>query len=108
MKKTQGTVQAISQRLFDEFQRVVPLQPAKSKRGNRPSDKDITSATEAALNRFYEVARRERREHRLGLIGRARVAFALQQHLLQAGYAPPLVKQVVFAMLMTVFIGGKN
>lgn len=108
MNKTQGSVQTISEKLFNEFQRVVPLHPDKPKRGKRPSDNEIKSASEAALGRFYEVARQERHSHRLGVIGRARVAFALQQRLLAAGYPSPLVKQVLFAMLMSVFVGDKR
>ncbi|MGZ4957168.1 MAG: hypothetical protein ACXWAT_15170 [Methylobacter sp.] len=108
MKKNQGSVQAISERLCDEFQRVVPLHIEKPKRGKRPSSDEIKSTSETALARFYEVARQERRTHRLGVIGRARVAFGLQQRLLEAGYPSPLVKQVLFAMLMLVFVGDKN
>ncbi|MGZ4956140.1 MAG: hypothetical protein ACXV8Q_13615 [Methylobacter sp.] len=108
MKKTQGAVQAISERLCDEFQRVVPLHIDKPKRGKRPSDTEIKSTSEAALARFYELAREERHSHRLGVIGRARVAFGLQQRLLEAGYPSPLVKQVLFAMLMLVFVGDKS
>ena len=107
MKKTPGSVPAISERLCAEFQRVVPLHPDKPSRNKRPSDNEIKSASEAALDRFYELARQERQNHRLGVIGRARVAFSLQQRLLAAGYPAPLVKQVLFAMLMLVFVGDK-
>ena len=65
-------------------------------------------ATESGLKKFYEAARVEREQHRLGVIGRARVAFALQQRLLAAGYPPAIVKQVLFAMLISAFVGGKE
>ena len=107
MEKTQGRVQEISARLSAEFQRMVPLHPEKNQHKKRPSEKEITGTSAAALNKFYEVALAERQRHRLGVIGRARVAFALQQHLLKAGYPPALVKQVLFAMLTSSFIGGK-
>ncbi|KIF82276.1 hypothetical protein [Noviherbaspirillum autotrophicum] len=105
MGKTQGRVQAISEKLCEEFLRAVPLHPAKLKRGKKLSESEIQAFSEAALKDFYEVARSERQRHRLGVIGRARVAFGLQQRLLQAGYPAPLVKQVLFAMLATVFVG---
>lgn len=108
MEKTQGTIQDISEKLCEEFQRAVPLHPAKAKRGKKPSESEVRLSSEAALKKFYEVANIERQRHRLGIIGRARVAFALQQRLLQAGYPAPLVKQVLFAMLTAVFVGNKH
>lgn len=105
MEKTQGPVQEISQKLCEEFQRAVPLRPEKVKRGKKLTESEIRASSEAALQRFYEAARQERQRHALGIIGRARVAFALQQRLLQAGYPAPLVKQVLFAMLTSVFVG---
>lgn len=107
MAKTQGRIPAISQTLFEEFQRVMPLHA--DKRGARkPSDKDIQVASEASLKKFYEAAKTERLRHRLGIVGRARVAFGLQQRLIEAGYPSLLVKQVLFAMLTSAFIGDKQ
>ena len=108
MGKTQDAVQQISEKLSNEFQRVVPLHSGKFKFGKRPSEGEIQSTSEAALKRFYEVAHAERLRHGLGIIGRARVAFNLQQRLLRAGYPAPLVKQVLLAMLATVFVGNKR
>jgi len=71
------------------------------------SQQEIESMTQAALERFYDVARKARQEHKLGIINRARVVFGVQQRLLAAGYAPPLVKQVLFAMLVSVFVGKR-
>lgn len=100
-------VQDISERLGAEFQRIVPLQPEKVRGGKRPSSTDIQSASEESLRRFYQSAQQERLRHRLGVIGRARVAFALQKHLLAVGYAPDLVKQVLFALLLSAFVADK-
>lgn len=108
MSKTQGAIQNICDKLSEEFQRAVPLRPELIKRGKKISENEIKSSSEAALKKFYETAFQERQRHGLGVIGRARVAFGLQQRLLQAGYPPPLVKQVLFAMLATVFVGGKR
>lgn len=108
MRKSQGIVQEISEELFAEFQRAVPLHPEKSRKGKRLTDKEIAANSEAALKRFFDAARAARARHRLGIIGRARVAFALQQHLLAAGYSPALVKQVLFSMLAAVFVGDSH
>lgn len=108
MRKTQGVVQEIGQELFAEFQRAVPLQPEKNRKGRKLSEQEIAANSEAALKKFFEAARAARARHRLGIIGRARVAFALQQHLLAAGYAPALVKQVLFSMLAAVFVGDSR
>jgi hypothetical protein len=108
MGKTQDRIQQISEKLSGDFQRLVPLRPEKGKSGKRPSDEDIRHTSAAALKTFYEEARRERLSHGLGVFGRARVALALQQRLLSAGYPAALVKQVLFAMLTAAFVGDKR
>lgn len=107
MFKAQGRIQGICERLSDAFCSAVPLHPGRVSGRKRPSEAEIALATELGLKKFYEAARAEREQHRLGIIGRARVAFALQQRLLAAGYPPVLVKQVLFAMLVSAFVGSK-
>jgi hypothetical protein len=108
MEKMQGRIAEISEKLYEEFQRVLPLHPEKRKSGKNPSESEIKSRSEAALKKFYHAANEERLRHKLGIISRARVAFSLQQRLLKAGYSVALVKQVLFAMLTSVFIGAKR
>jgi len=96
----------VSEKLLKEFQLVMPLAPIKPKPGKK--ENELKNEYGAALERFYRVAEQERTKHKLGIIGRARVAFGLQQRLLQAGYAAPLVKQVLLAMLTTAFVGSKH
>lgn len=110
MGKEKGRIQVIGAELCEDFQRLVALPPDKTrgKSRHKPSDQDIKAASEAALKKFYAAADALRRTHRLGLIGRARVAFDLQQRLLAAGYPSPLVKQVLFALLTSAFVGGKR
>jgi len=108
MGKAQGRIADICDRLSAAFCSAVPLHPESGKGRKRPSEKEIALATESSLKKFYEAARAERERHRLGVIGRARVAFHLQQRLLAAGYPPPVVKQVLFAMLVSAFVGGKQ
>jgi hypothetical protein len=83
----------------------VPLPEEFAKGRKKSSEKEVQQQIDAGLARFYEAARAERERSRLGLIGRARVSFALQQRLLGAGYPAPLVKQVLFAMLVSAFVG---
>lgn len=108
MSKKLGKIDQICDKLSEEFQRAVPIRSDRFKRGKRLSESEIKSSSEAALKKFYETAYQERQRHGLGVIGRARVAFGLQQRLLQAGYPTPLVKKILFAMLATVFVGGKR
>ncbi len=107
MFKTQGRIQGICERLSDAFCDAVPLHPERVSGRKRPSETEIALATESGLKKFYEAARAEREQHRLGIISRARVAFLLQQRLLAAGYPAVLVKQVLFAMLVSAFVGSK-
>ncbi|MDO8312814.1 MAG: hypothetical protein Q7T25_12825 [Sideroxyarcus sp.] len=102
------SVAAIAERLFAEFSEAIPLgrQPGGDRR--RGSKKTVEQDAAAKLNRFYVAARREREQHRLGLVMRARVAFALQKHLLAAGYPAALTKQVLFAMLLSGFIAPRE
>jgi hypothetical protein len=108
MEKKQGLVAGVSDRLCKEFQLAVPLQVESLKRGKILSTKDVKANSEAALAKFYRFADQERSRHSLGVIGCARVAFGLQQRLLAAGYAAPLVKQVLLAMLVSGFVGKRH
>jgi len=94
-----------SDRLFAAFTEAVPTPEHFARQRKKPSEAEIARLVEQGLARFHEVAREERQRHRLGILGRARVAFALQQRLLAAGYEAALVKQVLFAMLVQAFVG---
>jgi hypothetical protein len=108
MATTGGRIQDICEQLSQEFFRMVPLNPVASSRAKNPSESALKASSELALQKFYETAKKERLRHRLGVIARARVAFGVQQRLLQAGYPSSLVKQVLFAMLTSAFIGDKQ
>ena len=104
-------IQSVGAELCEEFRRLMaPSLPegVRGKSRRKPSEQEIKAMSEAALKKFYAVADAARRSHRLGLIGRARLAFDLQQRLLAAGYPAPLVKQVLFALLTSAFVGGKS
>lgn len=107
MTKSSRGIHDICDRLAETFQRLVPLHPAIPK-GKRPTEKELAVTSERALQAFFEAARQERIAHGLGLIARARVAFGLQQRLTKSGYPSPLVKQVLFAMLASAFVGDKK
>jgi hypothetical protein len=106
MKNKVGLIDDISERLSKEFQLALPLRPEMKPRGKKLSEQEIKSQTETGLKRFYLCAEEEKSRHRLGVIARARVAFGLQRRLLEAGYPGPLVKQVLVAMLASVFVRG--
>lgn len=107
MSKTQNSAQDIGERLSVEFQRLVPLAGVKTKPGKKGRE-ELEKTSEKAMAEFFSLAEAERQSHRLGVIARARVAWYLQQRLLQLGYASPLVKQVLFALLISAFVGGKS
>ncbi|TFW10291.1 hypothetical protein E4K72_01635 [Oxalobacteraceae bacterium OM1] len=107
MGMTKSVIEEASAKLAEEFQRAVPLDP-RMKYGKKPSDSEIQSRIESDLKKFYDVAGQERQRLGLGIIGRAKLAFSLQQKLLAKGYAAPIVKQVLMALLASVLVGGNK
>jgi hypothetical protein len=86
----------LAESLFLLFQKEYPR--FDSKRPGRKtalSKKDI----EQRLSRFYEAARKERKDHRLWIVNWARVVLKLQQRLLSAGYPPAMVSKVLLALI---------
>lgn len=100
-----GSVQEAGEALVTVFSKAVPPPDTLAKGKRALSRAEIDKMTQAGLQKLYAAARVERENRRLGLFARARVAFYLQQRLLAAGYAPELVKQVLFAMLVSAFVG---
>ena len=82
--------------LEDAFRKIVPR-----------TRKKATSEAEWAegLKRFYAEAKVIRQRYSLGVIGRARAGYRLQQQLAAAGYPPQVVRQVVFSLLLNAFTG---
>lgn len=58
-----------------------------------------------ALEKFNSQARAIRTQFRLGLLGRAIVAYRLQPRLLAVGYSPDVVRQILFSMVLHAFVG---
>jgi len=92
-------VQELAAQLFRRFQTILPLIP------QRKAQKIPPKKVQEQLERFYAEARAQREEQRLGLIGKARVVFCLQQHMMDAGYPPELVRKVLFSLLLSSFVG---
>lgn len=59
----------------------------------------------AALEKFNGEARVIRAQFHLGVIGRAVVAYRLQQRLMASGYPPDVVRQLLFSMILNAFVG---
>lgn len=98
-------ISAACDRLFAVFTEAVPSPERLARQGRKPAEADVVRLVEQGLARFHAAAREERQQQRLGIIARARLAFALQRRLLAAGYDAALVKQVLFAMLVQAFVG---
>lgn len=105
MVRNSFSIQGVTEELADTFRRLVPLRPERTKSGKPPSEAELAKTSARALAEFYQVAREQREKNGLGIIARARVAFGLQQHLQAAGYPPKLVKQVLFSLLTSAFVG---
>lgn len=86
-----------TQALEAAFMAVVP-KPKK----NKPPGK---AEWAQALEQFNTKAREVRARHHLGLLGRAIVAYRLQPRLIAAGYAPDVVRQILFSMVLHAFVG---
>lgn len=82
--------------LEDAFRKIVPR-----------SRKKATDEAEwaAGLKRFYGEAKDIRQRYSLGVIGRARAGYRLQQRLAAAGYPSHVVREVVFSLILNAFSG---
>lgn len=93
--------------LFEAFCRTLPLNSAALREYKRKSADDQREIVRKRLDAFLATAREERQRRRLGIIGRARVAYALQKRMLEAGYPHQLTKQILLALLMSAFVRAR-
>lgn len=98
-----GQAQEIGDRLFSLFQSAAPVGCADAKRDRSP--REWERLVGLGLKRLYAEAAVEREKYHLGILGRARVAFHLQNKMMAAGYPPSLVRQVLFSLLVSAFAG---
>jgi hypothetical protein len=101
------SIDAVATRLAEKFKELIPLVFEQPKGGKGAVEK-FAKAKASRLGEFYEAAALERKRAKLGLIGRARVAFGVQQRLLDSHYPPTLVKQVLLAMLTSSFVRSQS
>ena len=73
----------------------------KTKKNKAPSKAEWA----LALEKFNTQARQVRDQYRLGLLGRAVVAYRLQPRLIAVGYTPDVVRQILFSMVLHAFVG---
>ncbi len=85
-----------TQALESAFMAVIP----KPKKNKAPSKAEWA----LALEKFNVKAREVRTQYHLGPLGRAIVAYRLQPHLLAVGYAPDVVRQILFSMVLHAFV----
>jgi hypothetical protein len=83
--------------LESAFMAVIP-KPKKNKAPSKPE-------WALALEKFNVKAREVRSQYRLGLLGRAVVAYRLQPRLIAVGYTPDVVRQILFSMVLHAFVG---
>lgn len=90
----------IASQLVEVFRRILP--PPAQRRAV-PTKGKPPNVLEA-MNCFYVEARATRDRHKLGVYGRARVAFEIQKQLLAGGYPAELCRQVLFSLIISAFI----
>ena len=97
-----GRIQEIGDRLFQIFQDT--LGSGNNQPGAKRTAKEWERLADTCLKRLYEAARVEHEKKNLGVLSRARVAFHLQKKMIAAGYPPLVVRQILFAMLLSAFV----
>jgi hypothetical protein len=95
-------VQRISEALLARVQELIPLADDRILQAQAAS-----LGTEEVVDRLGIEARNLRNQHGLGIVGSARVLLELQRRLFAAGYAPDLVRKLVFSMTLQLFTGRK-
>ena len=95
------TVRNGASALADAFSEKFPPPGAKRKAQSKLK-------IDSALDSLYRDAAVFRREHRLGILGRARFAKAFQDELLARGYPAELVMKITSAITATALVSDKG
>ncbi|OGA20065.1 MAG: hypothetical protein A3G25_14145 [Betaproteobacteria bacterium RIFCSPLOWO2_12_FULL_63_13] len=95
------TVRQGASALADAFSEKFPPPGARRKAQSRLK-------IDSALDSLYRDAAAFRREHRLGVLGRARFAKAFQDELLARGYPAELVMKITSAITATALVSDKG
>jgi len=98
-----SAVNHVSQHLFEVIRQIIP--PPVEWKGRAKKSKARPEDFAAPLGRFHEKAKALRKEHRLGVVARARVVFALQREMSAAGYPADLSRQILFSLIVSAFVG---
>ncbi|HLA34503.1 MAG TPA: hypothetical protein VJ001_06505 [Rhodocyclaceae bacterium] len=98
-----STVNLVAQRLFEVFRQIVP--PPAEWKSTHKKGKARAEDLAPSLARFHKQAKELRKKHRLGVISRARVVFALQREMNAAGYPAEMSRQVLFSLIVSAFVG---
>ena len=96
-----SAIEEISQQLFSVFKDCIPP-PSQWKKQSRRIDPEEANRS---LGRFYDKARELRKIHRPGILARVRIVLALQQQLLAESYPADMVRQVLFSLILSAFVG---
>ncbi len=73
-------------------------------RKSSPDKKAVDKTAESALKNLYQGAATFCSSHRLGIVGRARLAQALQTELRARGYGAELVSKVTMAVVTNALV----
>ncbi|MDP2794195.1 MAG: hypothetical protein Q8O25_08980 [Sulfurisoma sp.] len=100
-------MEEVADHLFEAFCKTLPPNSAAMREYKRKSADDQREMVRKRLDAFFATAREEQERRRLGVIGRARVAYALQKRMLEAGYPRHLTKQILLALVMSAFVRAR-
>ena len=99
------TLQEMAARVRAMIERSIPLAEQKAARARR--QKLTTAQIDQALDRINAEVRSLRAQHKLGVVRSARLLLELQRQLLEAGYAPDLVRKMILSMMLQLFSAKK-
>ena len=93
------TPKELAKELRAHIERTLPLADDKARARKTFSAAKI----DQAFDRLHGEVRALRAKHKLGLVRSARMLLELQRQLLDAGYAPDLVRKLVLSIMMQLF-----
>lgn len=94
-------VNALAKNTVDDFIQLCPP-PTKRSAQRRLRQKRIQTALDQLLNKL----KKDSQEHRLGLIGKIRLIYAIQNQMKIHQYESALMRQVITAMIFAVLSRG--
>ena len=98
------TLKEMAAQLRAQIERTIPIAEDKTARARK---KFTTAQVDQAFDRLHAEVRTLRVKHKLGVVRSARLLLELQRQLLDAGYAPDLVRKLILSIMLQLFSAKK-